>query len=128
MVYIFLFYIADIELGLKRDAMGAVDGSSLEALLKGEPLERRSGTTDLRGPEEDLATVEPPASSVTTSSGRIRKVSLKVIRVHYVLFLVQCTLHTADEWAQLIFYPIVLSPQSMKRMHHRQTELLNLKH
>lgn len=83
---------------------------------------------DLRGPEEDLATVEPPASSVTTSSGRIRKVSLKVIRVHYVLFLVQCTLHTADEWAQLIFYPIVLSPQSMKRMHHRQTELLNLKH
>uniref|UniRef100_A0A669DEZ2 D4, zinc and double PHD fingers family 2, like n=2 Tax=Oreochromis TaxID=8139 RepID=A0A669DEZ2_ORENI len=32
----------DLELGLKRDALGAVDGSSLEALLKGEPLDRRS--------------------------------------------------------------------------------------
>uniref|UniRef100_A0A674P1Y9 D4, zinc and double PHD fingers family 2, like n=1 Tax=Takifugu rubripes TaxID=31033 RepID=A0A674P1Y9_TAKRU len=43
------------ELGLKRETLGAVDGSSLEALLKGEPLDRRSGATDVRGPEEDLA-------------------------------------------------------------------------
>uniref|UniRef100_A0A8C5GS62 Zinc finger protein ubi-d4-like n=1 Tax=Gouania willdenowi TaxID=441366 RepID=A0A8C5GS62_GOUWI len=66
---------ADIELGLKRDAIGGVDGSSLEALLKGEPLDRRSGVTDLRNPEDDLASVEPPASSAAThtSSGRIRK-------------------------------------------------------
>lgn len=65
----------DLELGLKRDALGAVDGSSLEALLKGEPLDRRSGVSDLR-PEDDSATVEPPATSATThtSSGRVRKV------------------------------------------------------
>uniref|UniRef100_A0A672IZZ5 Zinc finger protein ubi-d4-like n=1 Tax=Salarias fasciatus TaxID=181472 RepID=A0A672IZZ5_SALFA len=66
---------ADLELGLKRDALGAVDGSSLEALLKGEPLDRRSGVSDLRGSEDDAATVEPPATSAAThtSSGRIRK-------------------------------------------------------
>lgn len=72
----FLFMcVADLELGLKRDALGAVDGSSLEALLKGEPLDRRSGVTEVR-PEDDQATVEPPATSTTThtSSGRIRKV------------------------------------------------------
>ncbi|XP_055368377.1 D4, zinc and double PHD fingers family 2, like isoform X5 [Betta splendens] len=66
---------ADLELGLKRDAFGAVDGSSLEALLKGEPLDRRSGISDMRGPEDDQATVESPATSTAThtSSGRIRK-------------------------------------------------------
>uniref|UniRef100_A0A3Q0SXX4 D4, zinc and double PHD fingers family 2, like n=1 Tax=Amphilophus citrinellus TaxID=61819 RepID=A0A3Q0SXX4_AMPCI len=65
---------ADLELGLKRDNLGAVDGSSLEALLKGEPLDRRSGVADVRGPEDDPATVEPPVTSTTTtSSGRIRK-------------------------------------------------------
>lgn len=70
---------AELELGLKRDAFGAVDGSSLEALLKGEPLDRRSGISDQRGPEDDPATVEPPATSTAThtSSGRIRKVRLK---------------------------------------------------
>lgn len=70
---------ADLELGLKRDALGPVDGSSLEALLKGEPLDRRSGVSDPRGPEDDTATVEPPATSATThtSSGRVRKVWLK---------------------------------------------------
>lgn len=72
---------ADLELGLKREALGAVDGSSLEALLKGEPMDRRSGASDLRNPEEDLAAVEPPATSATThtSSGRVRKVWLYVI-------------------------------------------------
>lgn len=71
---------ADLELGLKRDTLGAVDGSSLEALLKGEPLDRRSGTSDLRGPEEDLAAAEPPATSAAThtSSGRVRKVRVTV--------------------------------------------------
>ena len=67
---------ADIELGLKRDALGAVDGSSLEALLKGEPLDRRgAATSDLRGPEDDPVP-EPVAASASThtSSGRIRKV------------------------------------------------------
>lgn len=72
-----LMCVADLELGLKREALGAVDGSSLEALLKGEPLDRRSGVTEVR-PEDDQATVEPPATSTTThtSSGRIRKVWL----------------------------------------------------
>lgn len=76
---VFFSGVADLELGLKRDALGAVDGSSLEALLKGEPLDRRSGVSDLRNPEDDAATVEPPASSATThtSSGRIRKVWLE---------------------------------------------------
>lgn len=74
-----LVRLADLELGLKRDALGGVDGSSLEALLKGEPLDRRSGVSDLRGSEDDPATVEPPATSTTThtSSGRVRKVRLK---------------------------------------------------
>lgn len=80
-MYAFLFCfvcVADLELGLKRDAVGAVDGSSLEALLKGEPLDRRSGVADVRGPEDDPATVEPPVTSTTTtSSGRIRKVRPK---------------------------------------------------
>uniref|UniRef100_A0A8C7J229 Double PHD fingers 2 n=2 Tax=Oncorhynchus TaxID=8016 RepID=A0A8C7J229_ONCKI len=40
---------AELELGLKRDVVGTVDGSSLEALLKGEPLERR-GPPDPRSP------------------------------------------------------------------------------
>lgn len=68
--------VADIELGLKREAVGAADGSSLEALLKGEPMDRRSGASDIRNPEDDLAAAEPPATSATThtSSGRVRKV------------------------------------------------------
>ena len=68
---------ADIELGLKRDTLGAADGSSLEALLKGEPLDRRGGAAaaEVRGPEEDPVP-EPVAASASThtSSGRIRKV------------------------------------------------------
>lgn len=68
--------VADIELGLKREAVGAADGSSLEALLKGEPMDRRSGAPDVRNTEDDLAAAEPPATSATThtSSGRVRKV------------------------------------------------------
>lgn len=71
-----LLNVADLDLGLKRDAAGAVDGSSLEALLKGEPLDRRSAMSDSRAPEDDSAAVEPPATSTTThtSSGRVRKV------------------------------------------------------
>ena len=67
---------AELELGLKRDALGAMDGSSLEALLKGEPLERR-GQSDSRTVEDDVATPEPVAATASshTSSGRIRKVS-----------------------------------------------------
>ncbi|KAF3838512.1 hypothetical protein F7725_010280 [Dissostichus mawsoni] len=46
---------ADVELGLKREALGPVDGSSLEALLKGEPVDRRSAVLDVRAPEDDSA-------------------------------------------------------------------------
>jgi len=71
--------VAELELGLKRDALEAADGSSLEALLKAEPIDKKSGVSDLQGPEEDSAAVEPPATSATThtSSGRVRKVQLK---------------------------------------------------
>ncbi|XP_062341313.1 zinc finger protein ubi-d4-like isoform X3 [Osmerus eperlanus] len=43
---------SELDLGLKRDVLGASDGSSLEALLKGEPLDKR-GPPDLRVPDED---------------------------------------------------------------------------
>lgn len=88
-LFLFCFtYVADLELGLKRDTSGAVDGSSLEALLKGEPLERRSGVSDLRGSEDDSATAEPPASSATThtSSGRVRKVWLKLTKYAFMIW------------------------------------------
>lgn len=85
---------ADLELGLKRDTLGAVDGSSLEALLKGEPLDRRSGASDLRGPEEDLAAAEPPATSAAThtSSGRVRKVRLPFVCFSHLIKLDLITL------------------------------------
>lgn len=81
-----LVHSADLDLGLKREPVGAADGSSLEALLKGESVERRSGAPDPRGPEEDPATVEPPATSTVThtSSGRIRKVRLKTKTINLV--------------------------------------------
>ena len=37
---------------MKKDALLSSDGSSLEALLKGESLEKRT-TTEIRGSEED---------------------------------------------------------------------------
>ncbi|KAM6970770.1 zinc finger protein ubi-d4 isoform 2-T2 [Aplochiton taeniatus] len=41
----------DLDVGLKKDALSS-DGSSLEALLKGEPLDKR-GPTELRGAEDE---------------------------------------------------------------------------
>uniref|UniRef100_A0AAY4E025 D4, zinc and double PHD fingers family 2 n=1 Tax=Denticeps clupeoides TaxID=299321 RepID=A0AAY4E025_9TELE len=54
---------AELELGLKKDMLGPLDGSSLEALLKGEPLDKR-GPAEIRGPEE-----EPNLAEITGSSG-----------------------------------------------------------
>ncbi|MEQ2268555.1 hypothetical protein XENORESO_004269 [Xenotaenia resolanae] len=43
---------SEVELGLKKDVLLSSDGSSLEALLKGEPLDKRTAA-DVRGSEED---------------------------------------------------------------------------
>lgn len=44
---------AELDMSLKKDALLSADGSSLEALLKGDSTEKRSGGADLRGSEED---------------------------------------------------------------------------
>uniref|UniRef100_A0A672N0L9 Zinc finger protein ubi-d4-like n=1 Tax=Sinocyclocheilus grahami TaxID=75366 RepID=A0A672N0L9_SINGR len=66
---------AELELGMKKDVLGPVDGSSLEALLKGEPLDKRV-PTELRPPEEETSLAEITGSSTASShsgSTRIRK-------------------------------------------------------
>uniref|UniRef100_A0A3P8YLF7 D4, zinc and double PHD fingers family 2 n=1 Tax=Esox lucius TaxID=8010 RepID=A0A3P8YLF7_ESOLU len=57
---------SELDLGLKKDSLSS-DGSSLEALLKGEPLDKRA--PELRGPEEepslaDYTSVVPPVTRV----------------------------------------------------------------
>ncbi|XP_072302387.1 zinc finger protein ubi-d4 isoform X2 [Eucyclogobius newberryi] len=42
----------EIDIGLKKDSLLSSDGSSLEALLKGDTLDKRTGA-ELRGSEED---------------------------------------------------------------------------
>ena len=64
---------AELELGLKKDVMPPLDGSSLEALLKGEPLDKR-GTPELRDTEETASAAEITATPSHTVSTRIRKV------------------------------------------------------
>ncbi|XP_066504967.1 D4, zinc and double PHD fingers family 2, like isoform X2 [Hoplias malabaricus] len=66
---------AELELGIKKDVLGSLDGSSLEALLKGEPLDKRAAP-ELRGPEEDSSLAEVTAATGATShsgSTRVRK-------------------------------------------------------
>ncbi|TRY57366.1 hypothetical protein DNTS_024950 [Danionella cerebrum] len=61
---------SELDLGLKKDVFSS-DGSSLEALLKAEPLDKRSGL-DLRIGEEEPSSAE--FSSVALNSGsRVRK-------------------------------------------------------
>uniref|UniRef100_A0A3Q3GH05 Double PHD fingers 2 n=1 Tax=Labrus bergylta TaxID=56723 RepID=A0A3Q3GH05_9LABR len=43
---------SEVDVGLKKDAVLSADGSSLEALLKGDSLEKRTAA-ELRGSEED---------------------------------------------------------------------------
>lgn len=61
----------ELDIGLKKDALLSADGSSLEALLKGDSLEKRT-TTDLRGSEEDSNQSDYTGS--LNPAARIRKV------------------------------------------------------
>ena len=75
-VHFYSFGKAELELGLKKDVLGSLDGSSLEALLKGEPMDKRV-PTEIRGPEEDANLTEitgTTGASSHSSSTRVRKV------------------------------------------------------
>uniref|UniRef100_M4ADE4 Double PHD fingers 2 n=1 Tax=Xiphophorus maculatus TaxID=8083 RepID=M4ADE4_XIPMA len=61
---------SELDLGLKKDVLLSSDGSSLEALLKGEPLDKRT-PADIRGSEEDSNQSDYTGS--LNSSTRIRK-------------------------------------------------------
>ncbi|XP_051748985.1 zinc finger protein ubi-d4 isoform X2 [Chanodichthys erythropterus] len=60
----------ELDLGLKKDVFSS-DGSSLEALLKGEPLDKRSGL-ELRTGEEEPSSTEFSTGALNPSS-RVRK-------------------------------------------------------
>lgn len=63
-------------MGLKKDAIVSADGSSLEALLKGDSSEKRSGgAADLRGSEEDSN--QSDYTGALNPASRIRKVRSK---------------------------------------------------
>lgn len=64
-------YVSELDLGLKKDVFSS-DGSSLEALLKGEPLDKRSGL-ELRTGEEEPSSTEFSTGALNPSS-RVRKV------------------------------------------------------
>lgn len=66
------FLFTEVDIGLKKDALLSADGSSLEALLKGDSLEKRT-TADLRGSEEDSNQSDYTGS--LNPATRIRKVS-----------------------------------------------------
>uniref|UniRef100_A0A4W5QDB9 Double PHD fingers 2 n=1 Tax=Hucho hucho TaxID=62062 RepID=A0A4W5QDB9_9TELE len=60
----------ELDLGLKKDSLSS-DGSSLEALLKGEPLDKRV-PPELRGPEEESSLTDFTGGAVTPAA-RVRK-------------------------------------------------------
>uniref|UniRef100_A0A8C9WT01 Double PHD fingers 2 n=3 Tax=Scleropages formosus TaxID=113540 RepID=A0A8C9WT01_SCLFO len=62
---------SELDLGLKKDSLGPTDGSSLEALLKGEPLDKRT-VPELRGPEEDPLLAELTGGGLNPAT-RVRK-------------------------------------------------------
>lgn len=64
----------ELDLGLKKDLLGSGDGSSsLEALLRGEPLEKRSAL-ELRPTDEEPAHNEYSSGGMNPAT-RVRKVS-----------------------------------------------------
>uniref|UniRef100_A0AAY4AH91 Zinc finger protein ubi-d4 n=1 Tax=Denticeps clupeoides TaxID=299321 RepID=A0AAY4AH91_9TELE len=63
---------SELDLGLKKDILTSSDGSSLEALLKAEPLDKRAGL-DLRGPEDDPSGADYSSGGLNPAA-RIRKV------------------------------------------------------
>lgn len=71
------FAFLELDLGVKKDSLLSSDGSSLEALLKGESLEKRT-TTELRGSEEDSNMSDYTGG--LNPAARIRKVPVSTIR------------------------------------------------
>lgn len=67
----------ELDLGLKKDALLSSDGSSLEALLKGDSLDKRA-TTELRGSEEDSNLSDYTGG--LNPAARIRKVLISSMR------------------------------------------------
>lgn len=63
--------VSELDLGLKKEVFSS-DGSSLEALLKGEPLEKRSGL-ELRSGEEESSSTEYSSGGLNPTA-RVRKV------------------------------------------------------
>ncbi|KAM9788414.1 zinc finger protein ubi-d4 [Neosynchiropus ocellatus] len=61
---------SEVDLGLRKESLLTTDGSSLEALLKGDSLDKRS-TADPRGPEEDPG--PPELTPAVNPATRIRK-------------------------------------------------------
>lgn len=76
-VCMFCVLFLELDLGVKKDSLLSSDGSSLEALLKGESLEKRT-TTELRGSEEDSNMSDYTGG--LNPAARIRKVSVSTIR------------------------------------------------
>lgn len=69
--------MTEVDIALKKDALLSADGSSLEALLKGDLVEKRM-TTDLRGSEEDSN--QSDYTGGVNPAARIRKVLIFSIR------------------------------------------------
>lgn len=81
----------ELDVGLKKDALLSADGSSLEALLKGDSLEKRT-SADLRGSEEDSN--QSDYTGGLNPATRIRKVPAVNMRSegNWFDFLVICPL------------------------------------
>ncbi len=76
MIWKLHLFKAELELNLKKDVLGPLDGSSLEALLKGEPMDKKV-STEVRPPEEEASVTEITGTSAASShstSTRFRKV------------------------------------------------------
>ncbi|XP_066574873.1 zinc finger protein ubi-d4 [Amia ocellicauda] len=64
---------SELEVGLKKDSLVPPDGSSLEALLKAEPLDKR-GAPEPRGPEEDPSLADfAGGGAIAAAAARARK-------------------------------------------------------
>lgn len=70
-VFASFFLCAELDVGLKKDTLLSADGSSLEALLKGDSVEKRTAA-DQRGSEEDSNQSDYTGS--LNPATRIRKV------------------------------------------------------
>lgn len=64
--------VSELDLGLKKDVFSSDGSSSLEALLKAEPLDKKSGL-ELRSGEEESSSTEFSTGGLNSTS-RVRKV------------------------------------------------------